>query len=206
MKECIRCKQVFPKSSFHEHNHVSLYTGEKTVYLNSYCNECNKIICKQRRRTLKGLFSDMYNGQLQSSKTRGMVPPNYSKEEFEEWVRSQSNLYSLTKAWIDSNFDRWLKPSCDRIDNNSPYMFSNIQLVTTKENCDNYSREVVTGIANKNLKAVNQFTKDGIFIASYHSINEACRHTSCSPGNLQRCCTGEYKTSKGFVWRYANDS
>lgn len=206
MKECLRCKQLFPKNNFHENKHTSLYTGEITTYLSSYCNECNKIICKQRRHTLKGLISDMYNGQVRSSKTRKMPLPNYSKNEFEKWLLEQPNLYNLVKIWINSGFDRWLKPSCDRIDNNSPYTFTNIQLVTTKENFDNYKKEIITGVANKNLKAVNQFTKEGVFIASYHSIHEACRNTSCSPGNIQRCCTGEYKSSKGFIWKYAHDS
>jgi len=206
MKMCVQCKLVFPKEVFHKHKHISLYTGEETIYLSSYCPECNKKQCKHRRHTLKGLFSDMYNGQLQSSKTRSMTPPNYTKVEFEQWVRAQPNFFRLTKTWVESGFDRWLKPSCDRIDNNLPYMFSNLQLMTMKENCDKYNKEVFTGTANKNLKPVSQFTLEGKFITTYHSINEACRNTTCSPGNLLRCCKGEYKTSKGFIWRYANDS
>ena len=134
-----------------------------------------------------------------------MPAPNYSLSELEQWVRSQDTFFSLAKAWKESNFNKWLKPSCDRVDNNLPYTFANMQLMTTKENCDKYCNEVVNGTADKNLKAVHQFSVEGTFIAAYHSINEACRQTACSPGNLLRCCRGEYKTSKGYVWRYADE-
>jgi hypothetical protein len=204
MKNCAKCNQLLPKEMFHKRLHKSLYTGEGTIYLSSYCIKCNKLQSKHRRQTLKGLFSDIYNGQILSSKKRNMPPPDYAKLDLERWLRKQSNFFNLTKVWVESNFKRLLKPSCDRINNSLPYTLDNIQLVVLSENFNNFYAGVISGVENKNLKPVNQYTVEGVFITQYHSINEACRNTSCSAGNLLRCCKGEYKTSKGFIWRYAN--
>ena len=53
-------------------------------------------------------------------------------------------------------------------------------------------------------KAVSQYTKDGEFIATYPSTSEAARQTGVWQGNISLCCHGRYKTTGGFVWRFAD--
>lgn len=54
-------------------------------------------------------------------------------------------------------------------------------------------------------KPVKQFTKDGKFIAEYPSASEAARILNIFTTSIIACCRNRpnYKTYKGFIWRYA---
>lgn len=54
----------------------------------------------------------------------------------------------------------------------------------------------------KYYKPVDQFTVDGIKIASFISLTAACDATGLSVSTIGDCCRGRLKTSGGFVWRY----
>jgi len=58
------------------------------------------------------------------------------------------------------------------------------------------------GELNWNSKKVNQYTKQGTFVASYTSICEAERLTSVRNANIVQCCKGRLKTTGGFIWKY----
>jgi group I intron endonuclease len=51
-------------------------------------------------------------------------------------------------------------------------------------------------------KTVQQFTKEGVFIALYYSAAEAGRKTFVSGSNIIGCCKGRIKSSGGFLWKY----
>lgn len=51
-------------------------------------------------------------------------------------------------------------------------------------------------------KPVVQYTKDGIEITTYKSINEASRQTNISDTCICNCCKGKYKSCGKFVWKY----
>ena len=56
-------------------------------------------------------------------------------------------------------------------------------------------------------KPVEQYTTKGEFVASYSCANEAGRSLGlANGGNIIKCCLGEIKTSKGFIWKYADDN
>lgn len=55
----------------------------------------------------------------------------------------------------------------------------------------------------KTSKTVNQYTKDGLLIASYPSTQEAQRQTGYDRGYISNCCNGKYKSSYGYIWKYA---
>ncbi len=58
-------------------------------------------------------------------------------------------------------------------------------------------------------RAVNQYTRDGQYLATFDSITLAERHLSFkSPGksNISRVCSSERRTAGGFVWKYVDDS
>lgn len=203
MKTCLRCEHTLPLAMFHSRTHISKYTGEPTTYCTSYCRKCNKLNCKERRNTKAGLFSLAYSGQLTSSKVRGHIPPNYTKSELSAWMESQPNFNQLFLAWVDSNYNRWLKPSPDRLNEELPYTFSNLRLTTWGDNAEAFKQKKVQhGVGD--CRAVHQFL-NGTLIQTFHSLHEAERQTGAASGNILRCCRGEYKTSKGFVWRYADE-
>lgn len=203
MKTCLRCQSFLPLEKFHSRTHISKYTGKPATHYTSYCKECNKVVCKERRQGKQGLFDLIYRGQITSSKQRGHSLPDYSKDELIQWIENQSNFLVLYENWISSGYNRWLKPSIDRLEENLPYSFANIRLITWEENAEAYKQKKVTlGIGD--CKAVNQYL-DGILMNTFHSLHEAERQTGAAAGNILRCCRGEYKTSKGYVWRYANE-
>lgn len=51
-------------------------------------------------------------------------------------------------------------------------------------------------------KEVNQFSKDGSFITTYPSLNEAGRNTGIHIGHISECCIGRLKSAGGFVWKF----
>ena len=52
-------------------------------------------------------------------------------------------------------------------------------------------------------KRIQQFTKDGQFVAEYPSIAEVERQKGYANGNIVKCCKGRIKFAYGFVWKYA---
>ena len=51
-------------------------------------------------------------------------------------------------------------------------------------------------------KTVQQFTKDGIFIAEYISATKAGKAIGRTQAAVSHACRGDVKTCKGFVWKY----
>ena len=51
-------------------------------------------------------------------------------------------------------------------------------------------------------KKVLQFTLDGEFVREYPSEAECARNGFCQ-GHVSRCCRGERKSHKGFIFKYA---
>ena len=59
----------------------------------------------------------------------------FTKEEFIEWLDKNDTLFKkLYNNWVESNYDKKLSPSIDRIDNDGDYSLDNIQLITVIEN------------------------------------------------------------------------
>lgn len=51
-------------------------------------------------------------------------------------------------------------------------------------------------------KRVNQYDKNGVFIASYGATTEAMRITGIDYGSIVKCCRGQRKSAGGYIWRY----
>lgn len=62
------------------------------------------------------------------------------------------------------------------------------------------------GADNPNSKPVNQYTKDGIFVKRWNSVNEIMRETGFLASNIFTVCNpkGKQHTSHGYIWRYAD--
>lgn len=80
------------------------------------------------------------------------------------------------------------------------------------ENFPPYKRKCYIGqkYNGENLKRVNQYDKNGKYIATYFSITEAAKQTGANATCIGEICKekgkGKRKTSGGFIWRYEGDT
>lgn len=83
-------------------------------------------------------------------------------------------------------------PQVNHIDENkSNNNVDNLEWCTAQYNID-YSQS----------KSVNQYSLDGIYIATYKSIKEAERTTGIAHGDISRCCLGKRLSAGGFIWKF----
>ena len=54
-------------------------------------------------------------------------------------------------------------------------------------------------------KHINQYSKDGVLIKSYESVNDIDIGREILTCHIYECCNGKRKTSYGYIWRYASD-
>ena len=121
--------------------------------------------------------------------------PSYSLGELRSWVLNQPNFEILYYKWVQSNYDKWLVPSIDRIRDDEGYNFNNIQLVSFKENSDkplSYTRKG-KGIDIKNIQTGK--TK------SFTSIKAAADFLKSPRSSVSRLVSGHkhFKHVKGYT-------
>ena len=127
MKTCKQCKLTKPKTDYNKRNSTS--DG-----LHYYCRSCTTSNLTKRVRTPDGLATRMYGRQKSRSIRRGHPEPEYTLEEYRAWLKSQPNFKELFGNWVLSGYDMEVAPSCNRLNNSEHYKFSNIELITKREN------------------------------------------------------------------------
>jgi len=157
-----------------------------------------------RSHSKRGLASRIHGGQKRSSRLRGYENITYSSAELFEWMEKQTNFDCLFLNWINSGYDMMKTPSCDRIDDYKPYSFTNMRIVTWRENQKKSHRDRRNGINNISKKSVAQLTLDGELIGEYISIVSASKETGITRSGINMCCLGSVSSHKGFKWEYTN--
>lgn len=196
MKECTKCREVKSLDKFSPNKYRK--DGKQSM-----CKSCSSVYQKRRGRTKDGMISYIYTDQKTRSKLRGHPIPNYTKLELRKWLLGQKLFHELFDQWVESGYDRWGKPSCDRIDSTGYYELDNLQLMTSKENNEKGNIEQRKGLLNtsKPHKPVFQYTKQGEFVAEYFSQSEASRVTGINRSSISNCCLGQRPSAGGFIWK-----
>lgn len=196
MKKCFKCGEIKELNKFYKHKQMT------DGHLNK-CMECTKKDVKGSNydNTEKGVVRVLYKTQVRNSKVRKMSLPNYTKQEFKEWLY-QNNFKSLYNHWVNSGFDKNKKPSADRLDDFKPYTLSNIRLVTWQENKKHQYTDITeaTGTSGRRCKSVIQCDNNGNILAEYHSFSFARRVVGYS---MERCLKNGTPSKKdGTYWKY----
>ena len=195
-KNCTVCKEIKPLSDF----------GKNSSYKDNLGNEC--VSCRNSRvsayrKTKEGVATAIYGHQRGKSKLRKHPMPNYTKNEFSEWLFNQQRFHVLFELWVKSNYLPSHTPSCDRLDDYEPYTLDNLRLVTWFENDKKARSDRKNGINNKISKAVLKLDLNHKVIAEYYSAAQAERVTGVWNTSISNCCHGKSKTAGGFKWVFA---
>ena len=190
------CGKKKPISEFYENKQTK----------DGFFSSCKGCVSKQKmatRKTKRGLLAKIYDGQNLTSKRRGDPPPSYSFDWLFEWAMAQRLYHNLFKFYVDSGYDKWLKPSVDRINDYDYYHEGNIQLTTWRENHNKCRANQLDGINNKtNIKTYQCFPNGDVFM-EYHSVRSAERKTGIAASNICAAIKGtRQKTAGGYIWRH----
>jgi len=124
MKKCVKCLDAKNKSDFYIIKNV----------ISSVCKICHKESVNNYRKTKDGVATSIYNTQCANSIKRGHNKPTYTKDQFKVWLFNNKKFDRLYSDWVVSGYERNLKPSPDRKNNNKGYSFDNLKLGTCIEN------------------------------------------------------------------------
>lgn len=192
MKTCTRCNQTKQLTDFSRNK--------------SMCKPCATMDIQERNKTPNGVVAMMYSNQRMTSRKMGRPEPDYTLKQLREWVHSHPNWQSLFDAWVASGYDKYIKPSCDRINSSLPYTLSNLRLVTFQENLNNKFDDTRKGLhLGANGKPVRQLTKEGVLVKEYPSVLYAMRElgkSEQSSSNIHSVCKGIWKSAYGYLWEY----
>lgn len=196
VRTCKYCGETKDSHEFYESN-------------KSKCKEC----CKKASREAdqfahdsseKGVIRVLYKTQKSNSKKRGHEPPTYTKQEFKEWLYA-NGFKEKYDAWVNSGYDKWMKPSCDRIDDYKGYSLDNICLTTWKENRAKQAEDILLhrSTSGERCKTTQRVDAEGNVLKEWVSLNAARRETGISSLDYYIHTGG--LSPDGYYYRYASD-
>lgn len=171
----------------------------------SACKECHNKAHVEYRRKLPNYIRSMYLTSVSNSKKRGQDLPNYDFEIYKTWLFAKSKFLWLWNDYVESDYEKDLAPSVNRLDSSLPYTLGNLELGTWRENFEHEMMEKLTGKARGNYgrSIVQQLDKDTLeVIEEFHSIAEAVRVVGDIFGsNICKCLKGTRNHTGGYAWR-----
>ncbi len=176
--------------------------AERPLGIYSSCKECQQLARIKKSRTKIGVADTIYRTQVAKSKDRGMAKPTYSRVWLQNWLLAHELFDGLFLDWVNSGYDRMVKPSVDRIDDYAGYTEDNIQLMSFAGNIDKIAVDTKSGTNRKQLKPVVQLDIDGNVIKKFYSIAQANRELGLHQHNsdIVAALNGRQKTAKGYRW------
>ena len=172
------------------------------IYPNTLCRDCDNERAKEYRRSHDGMMMGMYSQMVKNSRDRKMEFPNFSKDELFTWLQN-NNFDAIYNSYASNGYKSNDRPSIDRISDNLPYTFENMQLITWKENNDKAYKDRVEGRNIKQSRAILVFDLDGNFIKEGYSLHSVAREIGCRASHI--CDVASHKRRKqvyGFTFKY----
>jgi ribosomal protein L35 len=106
-----------------------------------YRQKTNNASTKRYERTKSGKLMRIYRNM--QSRVNGVQKGKHhlyagkdllGKEDFYKWAEDSPEFHDLYDKWVESDFDRKLAPTVDRIDPSRGYSLDNMQWLTHSEN------------------------------------------------------------------------
>jgi len=178
VKKCIRCEEVKGIDEFNK-------CGK---HLSSYCKKCRSDMYQEEKGEAKSIVFKLYRSQKGCSITRGMPPPNYTRDELFDWILSQPHFEKLRSNYIQSGFDKYLVPSCDRLNERLPYTLDNIELVTWGENFKRSIEVIKSGERDISQPIIELQYPELSYIAEHPTYKSIRVKYGVSLGDVCQCC------------------
>jgi len=193
-KVCYRCKVEKPLDEFLSDKKAK--DGRKGL-----CKKCHTKEILDYKKTKRGLITAIYSAQRSNSRSRKHPMPDYTLDELYDWMLSQPHFEELYNNWVESGYDKSIRPSIDRLDDYKPYTFSNIQLMTWRENNKKYK-----AVPIKSYKAVNVYTLFGEYLDTFKSIRTIANILETSESHISQVCNNQRHYVKHLVFKFADDN
>ena len=223
-KICSRCKKEKPMSEYYSTSPSrckSCVKETSAIFRQNLSGE-SKIKYMETRKRIRQRYKTDFNKWLKQiyramrkrniDKFNSELP--FTEPEFEKWLEDNygEKAKTMFKTYVDSDCDKYLKPSIDRIDDYKGYSFDNMQLLTwaennekgrqgrkNKESCSRIAREVYA-------IEVTQYDLSGQVVNVFQSVRDVERITGYSSTSIGRACRRTEKNircvSHGFIWKY----
>jgi group I intron endonuclease len=124
-------------------------------------------------------------------------------------ISSKNHWASLSPLEKEQQIKKLKKSLSNRIISDSEKKKRRESLLKTKPwlyGKENRKRAVQKSNKEKISKAVNQFTKTGIFLQSFNSLIDAATSLNKKTSSLiSHCCKNKRKTAYGYIWKYKNN-
>lgn len=155
---------------------------------------------QKRKRTIGGWYTKTYNRMKHDNMDKFNLELPFTKEEFINWINEEyhEKFMELFNNYINSNCEKMLNPSIDRIDDYKSYIFDNMQLMTWE---DNYIKSLHSEKSTFREKPVAQYDEQNNEIARYSNISEAEKSTGIE-GRVIRYCCKTNSTLNHFYWKF----
>ena len=114
---------------------------KKLIWQRNNRKENGNMSTRKYEKTINGFLMRLYRNM--QSRVNGVQKAKYHlyegktllpKEDFYKWANNSEIFHSLFDIWEQSNYDRKLTPSVDRVDSNKGYELGNMRWVTHSEN------------------------------------------------------------------------
>lgn len=157
-------------------------------------------------KTQKGLIARMYGSQRANSKQRKHPMPDYTKNQYAEWLY-KNGYCDLWRKWVSSGFEKWLIPSSDRLDDTKPYTLNNLRLGTWKMNFDKKIEDQKSGLLSAYKPLMPVISSDRKGVEKYHISQQAAARTLGICGtHIHQVISGQRKQTHGYSFRKAENA
>lgn len=189
-RECYKCKIIKAKSEFYKREFIKPFRP--------ICKGCDMYSYYKQNKPLEVYIKSMYNNQKSSARGRNMPIPDYTLEEFKEFL-FKNDFEELYDRYLQQGRNKDIAPSVDRIDPRISYTMNNIQLMTWKENHIKMGKEDVL-LLGKNVKVIH-YDKQGS-TKIYMGAFEASERLGISSGYIHNSCNYILRNYPNGIFRY----
>ena len=149
----------------------------------------------------KNAIKKRYYNQKQAAKKNKLSSPEYSLQEFSDFLNNKTDFKQLYIRW-NADKKRELSPVVMRKHPYRKYKLDNLKVITRAKQQKLTGQQCVDGLNNKKNKSINQLDMQGNLIFNFHSLSEAERETNIAQSNITHCAQGKLSHAGGYIWQY----